>query len=260
MKKLFIVILVLSTFQSLAKNLSVGWELWYPYQYRNKEQQLVGLDFDILNAINKQLQYSINYMELPWKRHLQYIKTGYIDLAMGASFTANRSEDAYFTVPYRIEQVNLFIKKENPQNIKITALSQISKSHLIFGIEGGYFYGKVFEDLINQPGFHQHINEVIDLEQNIKMLLKGHIDGFLADPLAVKAFAKRYDIENKIEIYPLEIYKTNIHFMISKKSVDKDMLIQINKAIEVLKNSGEMDNLINNFTNSDVLQKSNLKW
>jgi polar amino acid transport system substrate-binding protein len=34
-----------------ANDLSVGWELWYPYQYHNKNQQLVGLDIDSFNAI-----------------------------------------------------------------------------------------------------------------------------------------------------------------------------------------------------------------
>lgn len=249
MKKILAIILSLLVFQSEAKSLSVGWELWYPYQYRNKQQKLVGLDFDIFNAVNKSLQFKTSIVELPWKRHLQYIKTGDIDLAMGASYTEVRSKHAYFTEPYRVEKVNLFIQKGNPQNINLTSLDQLSKSRFIIGVEGGYFYGKLYEKLKTQPEFQSHINEVIDLEQNVKMLIKGHIDGFLADPITMKSFAKKYGIDDEIEPHPIEIYQTNIHFMLSKKSCDKATLLKFNQAIVNLKKNGELENIIQRSSN-----------
>jgi polar amino acid transport system substrate-binding protein len=246
--KIFLLLLSIISFQIPAKELSIGWELWYPYQFRDKQQQLIGLDFDILNAILKELALEANYTELPWKRHLQYIKTGDIDIAMGASFTKERDDFAYFSIPYRIEKINLFVKKGNTKDIKLTRLEDLIHSHYILGIEGGYFYGDKFQKLNQQIDFQSHINEVIDLEQNVKMLFKGYIDGFFADPITMKSFSEKYSIQNELESHPLVIYQTDVHFMLSKKSCSPETLMHFNQAIKTLQANGELDRIIKKWT------------
>jgi len=246
--KTFVLFLSIIAFQIPAKELSIGWELWYPYQFRDKQQHLTGLDFDILNAILKELTISANYTELPWKRHLQYIKTGDMDIAMGASFTKERDEFSYFSIPYRIEKVTLFVKKGNTKNIKLTRLEDLIQSHYILGIEGGYFYGDKFQKLNQQIDFQSHINEVIDLEQNVKMLFKGYIDGFLVDPATMKSFSKKYLIQNELESHPLVIYQTDVHFLLSKKSCSAETLMRFNQAIKILQANGELERMIKKWT------------
>lgn len=252
MRKYLILVLLLtfncSANEPSSRNYAVGWELWYPYQYHNKEQKLVGLDFDIFNAIIKELQIEVIFTELPWKRHLQYIKTGEMDMAMGSSHTAEREATAYFSLPYRFEKVNLFVRKGDTHKIHLNTLSDLSNSSYMIGVEGGYFYGKEYQQLITTKEFYTHINDVIDLEQNVSLLLKGHIDGLLVDPVAMKAFSKKYSLQNEFEIYPLKIYQSDIHIMLSRKSCTKETLNQINKAIIKLKNNGEMEKIINHWT------------
>jgi len=100
MKKLFIAFCIIITFTSHAKDLHVGWELWYPYQYRNSQQELLGLDIEIFNRILAKAGYTTEYTELSWKRHLHYIKTGEMDIAMGASLSQERRRYAIFSKPY----------------------------------------------------------------------------------------------------------------------------------------------------------------
>ncbi|MCJ8321865.1 MAG: transporter substrate-binding domain-containing protein [Colwellia sp.] len=230
------------------KNYAVGWELWYPYQYHNKEQQLVGLDFDIFNAIIKEVNIEVTYTELPWKRHLQYIKTGEMDMAMGSSYTPEREKTAYFSVPYRKEKVNLFVKKGMVNKIKINSLAELSNTNYLIGVEGGYYYGDHYQQLMTSKEFQTHINDVIDLEENVDLLFKGHIDGFLVDPVTMNAFSEKYSLEGEFEIHPLEIYQDNIHIMLSRQSCKVEMLTKINKAIIKLKQNGEMDKIINRWT------------
>lgn len=232
------------------KTYAVGWELWYPYQYHNKEQKLVGLDFDIFNAIIKEANVDVAFTELPWKRHLQYIKTGKMDMAMGSSHTPEREKSAYFSLPYRKEKVNLFVKKGTANKIKISSLAELSNTNYLIGVEGGYYYGDEYEKLITSKEFQTHINDVIDLEENVEMLFKGHIDGFLVDPVTMKAFAEKYSLKNEFEIHPLEIYQDNIYIMLSRQSCTVELLDMINKAIVKLKGNGEMDKIINRWTTS----------
>jgi len=241
-KRVCCVLLIFVLNTAYADNIpyAAGWELWYPYQYHNKKGQLIGLDIDSFNAIAQQANIKFHYLEVNWKRHLQMIKTGKMDIAFGASFNHDRAQYAYFTSPYRIEKVNLFVKKGTRATIKLDQLSDLITSKYIIGVEAGYFYGKEYQELSNNPEFLNHINEVIDLEQNVTMLLKGHIDGFLVDPVTIKAFAERYSMEQEFELHSLPIHQDEIHIMLSKKTCSPALLDAFNKAIKRLKNNGEL--------------------
>lgn len=225
----------------------VGWELWYPYQYHNKQGQLVGLDIDSFNAIAKHADVKSQFIETPWKRHLQLVKDGRVDIAFGASYSQEREEYAYFTKPYRLEKVNLFVRKGNKDKIKLSKLSDLKASTYMIGVEGGYFYGNDYQELIKDIDFQDNISEVVDIEQNVTMLLDGHIDGFLVDPLTMRAFTQKYKMEDEFEVHDLEIYQDTIHIMLSKKSMSKEMLLSFNKAIDELTDSGELEKIINNW-------------
>lgn len=251
MKKIILTVLLTFIFTSQVaakQNLAVGWELWYPYQYHNKNRELVGLDFDIFNAIVSHAGLNVTYTELPWKRHVHYIKTGQMDVAMGSSFTNEREQFAYFSLPYRKEQVNLFVRNKDINAIKLSNLSELTGSRFMIGIESGYYYGKEFQSLIQDPEFQAHISEVIDLEENIKLLINGHLDGILVDPVTMSSFVKKYRLEGQFSKHSLPIYQADIHIMLSKKSTDIKLLNRINKSISELKQNGELDKLIDKWT------------
>ncbi len=230
------------------QDFSVGWELWYPYQFHDKQNQLTGIDIEIFNLIAKQAEMEISYVELPWQRHLMYIKSGKIDVAFGASYTKERAKTAYYSLPYRKELVNLFVLKGTSELIKLAELSDISKGNYLIGVENGYFYGERYEKLQKNAKFMARIHGVLDIEQNVKMLLKKHIDGFLADPVAMQSFVDKYKLQNEFEIHPLEIYQSDIHIMLSKKSCNEEDLSKVNVAINTLRKSGKLTNIINRWS------------
>lgn len=235
---------LLSSFSSYAEKLSIGWELWYPYQYHNKKQELDGIDIAVTNAILEQLSHQVSFIELPWARHVNYIKTGEIQIAMGASFTPERETFSYYSIPYRSEQVNLYTLKNKPLNIN--TLDDVIDSEYIIGVESGYFYGDLYDELIKRPEFEKHISEVLDVEQNVKRLLKGKIDALLVDPYTMKSFIKKYRMSDEITNDPIVIYKADIHFMLSKKTTSLNLLKEFNNAIEELKRTGRLDQILEN--------------
>ncbi|MFT4938023.1 MAG: polar amino acid transport system substrate-binding protein [Paraglaciecola sp.] len=249
MKYTSLYILAILLFSPLARStdLSVGWELWYPYQYHNKQNELVGLDIESFNAIMSQAKLTYTTAEIPWKTHLHFIKTGKIDIAMGASWSKEREEIAYFSLPYRQETVKLFVKKGNAKNISLGSLTDLVGSPYLIGVEGGYFYGLEYQTLIKRLDFQANISEVIDLEQNVSLVLDGNLNGFLVDPITMKAFVKKYKMDNLFEQHPVEIYSADIHIMLSKKTLNESVLNKINQAIESLQKEGG-------------LQKISLRW
>ena len=232
--------LSLWTFFASAEPLSVGWEVWYPYQFRNDEQELVGLDMDIFNAVMQQANLQVNYTELPWKRHLNYISTGEMDLAMGSSVTDDREDYAYFTQAYRVETIRLYVKKGMAQKMPLGSLQDLIGSPYMIGVEGGYYYGQQYQQLLKRSDFQSHISEVLDIEQNVDLAIKGHLDGFLVDPITLKAFTDKYKIHDEFEVHPLQIYQADIHIMLSKKSKYVGVLPLLNEAIDTLRENGEL--------------------
>lgn len=228
---------------SLARTLTIGWELWYPYQFHNKDSQLVGLDFDVMNAILAEAKLKGEYTELPWLRHLKYIESGEFDVAMGTSYSKERESYAYYSVPYRTETVHLFVRTGRKETIKLDTLSDLIGSPYFIGVEEGYYYGENYKSLIKNPNFAKQISEVFDIEQSVQMTLQGSIDGFLADPQTVKSFVDKYRLENVFEQHSLEIYSDNIHIIMSRKSVDKTLFEQVNNALKSLKERGELDKI-----------------
>jgi len=255
MKKLFVLLITITFFHSsLAQQyknlpeLSVGWNLWYPYQFYNKQNELVGLDIDIANAVAAEAGYRLKFTELPWKRHLQFIRTGVVDLAMGTSPNEKRKKYSKFTLPYRFEQVALFVRKNTHHQMPFSHLADIIGSKFMIGAEDGYYYGEEFESLGSLDDFNAHISQSINLEQNMALLMKGKIDGVLADDIAMYAFAKKYQLLSDIERHPMTIHKSEIHFMVSSKSKQRDIVKKFNVAIAKLAASGEIDKLIRKWT------------
>ena len=238
--------------QVKAEDLSVGWELWYPYQYHNENRQLVGLDIDSFNAIMAEAKLSFTTAEIPWKTHLHFIKTGKMDVAMGASWSKDREEYAYFSDPYRKETVKLFVKKGNAKNIQLHSLSDLVGSKYKIGVESGYYYGTDYEELIKTTDFQTNISEVIDLEENVTLLIKGQLDGFLVDPNTMQSFVKKYQMQGEFEAHSLEIYSTNIFIMLSKKSSDIGTLNKINMAITTLTDNGELKRISGSWQTSQT--------
>ena len=251
MKRIYILLLlVLTSGQTVnAKEYSGGWELWYPYQYHNKKSELVGVDIKAFSAIMKEANVEYSLAEIPWKTHLHFVKTGKVDMAMGASWTEARCQYAYFSHPYRTETVNLFVKKGNATHIKLNKLSDLSNRPYIIGVEGGYFYGDEYSELIKRPEFSANISEVIDIEDNVRLLLSGHLDGFLADPYTVEAFIEKYRMQGEFEKHSVEIYSDDIYIILSKASADIELLNRINAAIVKLSEQGQLTTNRNSSSN-----------
>lgn len=233
-----------SGYTNSARQVTVGWEIWYPFQYRNHQADLVGVDFEILQAILDQTNFTANYIEIPWQRNLNAIKSGFIDIAMGASKTKERLKYSYFSEDYREEKIGLIVRKGQLSRIKLNDLSELQGSQYKIGVERGYYYGEQFQQLQTQPEFNKRLIEILDIEQGINLLLNSGVDGVLADPITIAAFEEKYQIFNMLEVHPLSIYQYKVHLMLSKKSFNKEELNRINSAINELKRSGKLQNII----------------
>lgn len=234
--------------------LKAGWEHWPPYQYINDENELAGLDIELLKAIAKEAGCTVQLYEIPWKRHLLQIKSGQIDIALGASYEKSRAEYAHFSIPLRPERMSLFVLKNKAKQYHIKNLTEISEAKFSLGTTLGYYYGEEYKNLMNKAAFKSQVQELHTDKLNYAKLFHERIDGFIADPISTT-----HQVSNLKNTRPLsilfDVHNDDVHLMLSKKSIDISIVEKINRAMKALQKSGRYKKIVDSYLKAN--SKSN---
>ena len=229
--------------EGCSQPLKLGWGPSAPYLYLDSQQQMHGLDYAIVAAALKDAGCSIDYLpyEAPWKRQLLWLKQGLLDLAVGASKTAEREQYAWFSQPYRHESVALFVRRGDAPKYPLNALPDIAQLPFgKLGIYRGSYYGEDFVKWMAVPAFSAKTFEIGADKQGLEMLLKGRIDGLILDSVSGVEFLRQEGVwGTQVERHPLPVIQTgNIHVMFSKQTTSVQLVERFNQGLLQLQRSG----------------------
>ena len=224
-----------------------GWYPWDPYQYRDYRRGvpiLTGFDVEIERALARIMSVEILLPEIAWENHLAALSAGTADIAAGATASEARSRYAYFSKPYRTETDVLILPRGASGRYPFHTIEQMldtfAKQKFRLGVVAGFVYA---DDRVNafiaDKAHREQIVPVPNDAQNLRNLLAGVIDGFLADRIAAATTAWRRQEGARIEEHPLR-FSTDIHFMLSRATQPPQMLARLNDAIDELRRSGEL--------------------
>ncbi|MCF3095937.1 amino acid ABC transporter substrate-binding protein [Aeromonas australiensis] len=235
------------------ESLSVGWENWQPYSYRDEQQQLRGLDVALLNAIFLRAGYQAKFSEMPWARVLHELEFGTVQLAMSANITPERQKYARFSHPYREEKTAIIIRRQDAERWHdITSLEQlINTPDFHIGVLKGFDYGNTFRQLMARPELQPRLHMRLRLDQLLKMLQGGRIQGFILDPQGLQGWQGKDEEPDQLHTL-LRIEVTPVHLMLSKESTTEAQLQRINQAIEQLKQSPDYQQILYRYQPSSL--------
>ena len=228
-----------------ACELRMGWEPWKPYQYRNADGALRGMDIDLMKAITNQMDCDLELIELPWKRHLRDLRKGRIDIAAGADYSEQRSDYAWFSNAYRTETVSLYVRAGEISDYELKTLDDVLKGDFRLGISRGYDYGKAFDAIARSPEFDEHVQPARNDLLNYRKLMRRRIDAILTDPLVLNARVQGTKFEGAFEPYPLKVKQVPIRVMFSRQSTSKALVRRFNKAMTAVTQNGKYDRIYN---------------
>jgi polar amino acid transport system substrate-binding protein len=229
-----------------------GWYPFEPYQYvlegENELVALSGLDVQLTKAVAQEMGKEVSYEQIGWRQHQEDLKMGIRDMASGAIYTDERKEYAYFSEPYRFEENVLFMLKKPFVPLSFSTLkdllTKIQTTHFRLGVVDGFMYADPeLNAFIENPKNKDFIVRLQDNAQSLQKLLKGEIDGFLADRLVGSTLVWKSGNGSQIKEYPLNV-KAPIRFMFSKKTVSLETVQAANKAIQSLKTSGRYNQIL----------------
>ena len=228
-------------------SLSMGWESWIPYQFQNKDGVITGLDIDLIRSILNNMECTLDLKNTSWKRLLTQTQKGEIDLVSGASLTEEREKWAYFTAPYRQERRVLFILKGEKHKYPLSNLNDIITSKFKLGVTRGVYNGDEFTKLMQNPSFTKQLQTVSKESINPKKLMKGRINGYIADAISGSQLLREMGLLEKVEIHPLTIHSSDVYVMFSKKSTSEELVKQFNSSLEKLRKTGKHTQIINQY-------------
>lgn len=217
------------------ESLLVGWSSWHPFSFRDEQQQLQGLDIDLLEAIFNRAGFHANYSEMPWARVLRELEFGTIQLTMSANQTAERDLYARFTLPYRNEETVLLIRRQDKGRWQeITQLSDLlSRPDFTIGLLRDFDYGTDFRTFMQSPQMQQRLLVRLKTEPLIKLLLAGRIQGVVMDPMGLQQL-NLAGIPLDQLTHLLDIQQTPVHLMLSRRTTTPQQLQRLDEAIRAL--------------------------
>lgn len=227
------------------ESLLVGWSSWHPFSFRDEQQQLQGLDIDLLEAIFNRAGFHANYSEMPWARVLRELEFGTIQLTMSANQTAERTLYARFTLPYRNEETVLLIRRQDKGRWQeITQLSDLlSRPDFTIGLLRDFDYGTDFRTFMQSPQMQQRLLVRLKMEPLIKLLLAGRIQGVVMDPMGLQQLNLAGLPLDQLTTL-LDIQQTPVHLMLSRRTTTPQQLQRLDEAIRALLQSPEYGQIL----------------
>jgi len=224
--------------------LNMGWDPWEPYQYLTPDNEVKGLEIDLVSAMAKEAGCDLTFVQKSWMNLLNGIRNGSIDVLGGASKTEAREKFAHFSEQYRHESFVLYIRKGESDKFAGKSLKEIIAGEFRLGVTDDYIYGDEVSELQDNPAYTKKFVSVPTTEVNYYNLTQNQIDGFLEDPFVAAYTIKRKGLQDQIEALPISVHSGDVALMFSKKSVDPEVVNAFNKALVTLKEKGEYQKIL----------------
>jgi polar amino acid transport system substrate-binding protein len=235
---LFYTTLALSLEKSTTTSLKVAWSNWYPYKYLKVpelQSSLTGLDIELLKLIANDTDTSLHFSEMSLKDTLEALKNGAVDMTTGTSYSDERAQYVYYSLPYRNEENALYVLRDKNQYYKFHTVDEfiayIKAHNFRLGVKtAGILADPKMNNFVRDPANAKFIIPFIEETEALKSLLDNEIDGFIADRIAGSSLVwlAREDAKVAEHVLPM---KTTIHFIFSKKTVPVELVQAFNKAI-----------------------------
>jgi polar amino acid transport system substrate-binding protein len=229
--------------------LTLGWDPAEPYQYRNAEGTVEGLDIELARAIFEAAKCDTELSEGRWATLVRRVQRGDIDVLAGALRTPARESFALFSAPYRNETIVLYVRKGDAAVRRSTSLQALLDTGFRLGVREQYAYGDTVDALQENPQYADHFVGATSAQQNSQRLLDVEIDGFLEDPVAAQVMMRKQGLQEEIEAHPLTIHSGSVALMFSRATVDEALVARIDAALAQLRTSGRYQTILDKYAN-----------
>lgn len=188
---------------------------WPPYFYQDRKSgNKPGIAKDILEICLTRMKFKYEYVQLPIERMQNLMQSGEIDINF---FSYKKERESFVRFGKELAFISGYhpvVRKDSTVTIqKLTDFDQYKLGHTI-----GLRYGPEFWDYIQKRKKKDDLDETPSIESNIRKLLAGRIDIFVADSSSIVTLAADLGLLDRIKILDFPIHEGLYYLSLSKKS------------------------------------------
>lgn len=217
-----------------------------PMEFRDEKNNLVGFDIDLANEIGKKLDVKVEFVTSEWSGIFLAFQSKKFDVMIsGLSITEKRKKTMDFSEPYIFGGQVIAVKKGNESIKKLSDLKG-----KVIGCQMGS---------TGQKSAEENLKEIKDLKKYGKIteayseLAIGRIDGVIMDAQV----GQYYSFKKPDDFVVLDEMVSKEPVGVGFRKGDKELNVQIQKAINELKNDGTLSKISIKWFGKDVYK--NLK-
>ncbi len=229
--------------------LTMGWDPWEPYHYRDVTGTVSGLDVEIVSEIVERAGCSLAFRQDHWANLLDMLRSGEIDFLPGATRTQSRESYALFSAPYRDESFALYVRSGEADNYTGSSLEELLAGGFRVGVTNDYVYGDEVGRLESDPRYSDKFIGVSIGELNFEKLRNMEIDGFLEDPFVAAAMMRKRDLADEVERHAIVLDSGEVHLMFSRASVSPETVAAVDDGLAAVRADGSYQALLDKYGN-----------
>lgn len=214
---------------------------YHPYEMVDEQGNLIGFDIEFGEALATEMGVEIEWQDMDFDGIIASLNSGRGDMAI-AAISPDPSRDALFSQSYYVGD------EESPFFVLALKSSNITSSADIIGKTVGVQIGTIQEQMINQ--LKDDLNLLVDqrtsVSQMVMEITSSRLDFVVIEGPTAKEYVEQFDTLMTFELTNQEIqeYLIEVNGVSVALPNNSELLDDINKAIDVLKENGTLQQLV----------------
>ena len=216
---------------------------WEPWTFHDEDDNLVGYDVEVGQAIADALGVEAEFVEGKWDGLFAGLDAGRYDMVInGVDVTEERSEKYDLTDPYVYIHTAIIVAEDNDNIKSFDDLKGVSTANTISS-----YYAMLAEE------YGAKVTGVDDLNQTIELLLQGRIEATLNAEVTYSDYMREHP-DAKIKIAALSDDANLVAIPLRKGDDSASLREAVNHILADMKESGELAELSVKYFGNDMTQ------
>lgn len=148
--------------------------------------EVEGIAAEQARAVIQEAGFTPEFIDLPWTRGLEYLKSGQLDMMVTLSRTHEREAFIYYLGIHAYAQ-NVIGVHEDHAGLDIQTMDDMAKEGMTWGIRQDMFYSEAFNSrLASDPAFASHFDTQAKQMLNLEKVRFKRLTGLIGDATALR--------------------------------------------------------------------------
>lgn len=214
---------------------------WAPWTYHDEKNELTGYDVEVGKKIAEKLGVEAEFVEVDWDGIFAGLDSKRYDISLnGVEITEERTLKYDFSEPYAFTHTALIVKKGDDSIKRFEDLKGKTTTNSL---------GSTYAELAESYG--AKVVTIDSFEETLQLVEHGRADATLNDN-ATFYYYQKIKPENPFKAAVLTEEANRVAVPMRKGEETKKLLEAVNKAIEELKQSGELARISEKYFGADL--------